>query len=128
MKDNSTFRMTYSAEQQEEVQQIREKYMSKAPDKMEQLRQLDAQVGKKATTAALTIGILGTLLLGLGMSMLMSEFGTVFGLLAVPLGIGIGIVGIAAVAGAYPLYGHILRREREKIAPEILRLTEELMQ
>lgn len=128
MKDNNTFRMTYSAEQQQEVQQIREKYMPKAPDKMEQLRQLDAHVGKKATTTALTIGIIGTLLLGLGMSMLMSEFGTIFGAAAIPLGIGIGIVGIAAVASAYPLYGHILRREREKIAPEILRLTEELMQ
>lgn len=128
MKDNNTFRMTYSAEQQQEVQQIREKYMPKAPDKMEQLRQLDAHVGKKATATALTIGIIGTLLLGLGMSMLMSEFGTIFGAAAVPLGIGIGIVGIVAVAIAYPLYGHILRREREKIAPEILRLTEELMQ
>lgn len=32
------------------------------------------------------------------------------------------------VCCAYPVYTHTLLKEREKIAPEIIRLTDELMQ
>lgn len=129
--EKDTFRMTYSAKQQEELRQIRQKYMPEerpALTNMERVRALDAGVDKKATTWALTIGIIGTLLLGLGMSMLMSDFGALFGTLVYPVGIGIGVVGIAALTCAYPLYVHIGKREREKIAPEILRLTDTLLQ
>lgn len=129
--EKDTFRMTYSAKQQEELRQIRQKYMLEerpALTNMERVRALDAGVDKKATTWALTIGIIGTLLLGLGMSMLMSDFGALFGTLAYPVGIGIGVVGIAALTSAYPLYVHIGKREREKIASEILRLTDTLLQ
>ncbi len=128
--DKDTFRMTYSARQQEEIKAIRQKYMPEeqpAQTNIERVRALDAGVDKKATTWALTIGILGTLLMGLGMSMLMSEFGTLFGTLATPFGIGIGVVGIVALTCAYPVYLHIGKREREKIAPEILRLTDTIL-
>ena len=43
------------------------------------------------------------------------------------LGIITGIIGIAAVAAAYPIYNYVTKKEREKIAPEIIRLTDELM-
>ena len=42
-------------------------------------------------------------------------------------GVIIGIVGTGGVSLAYPLYAFITEKERKKIAPEILRLTEELM-
>lgn len=128
--NKDTFRMTYSANEQEEVREIRQKYMPKEKSELtdlERLRQLDASVGKKATTLSLIVGIVGTLLLGLGMSMLMSEFGVLFGKLAIPLGIGIGVVGIAVLACAYPVYLQVSKKEKEKIAPEILRLTDTLL-
>lgn len=128
MDKKETFEMTYSAQQQEELQEIRKKYLPQEPDKLERLRQLDASVGTKAMAVSLTVGIVGTLLLGLGMSMVMSDFGQIFGSLAVPLGIGIGLVGLATLSAAYPLYVRTLKKQREKVAPEILKLTDELMQ
>lgn len=121
MKDtNSRFKYTYSAPQQEEIKRIREKYLSGEEDKMEQLRRLDHSATSKGSAAALSTGILGTLILGLGMSCAM-VWNRFF------IGILIGLAGIALVAMAYPLYTHITAAERKRIAPEILRLTDELM-
>lgn len=122
-----TFKMTYSAQQQEEIDQIRKKYVPQEPDKMEQLRALDAGATSRATMYAIIVGVVGALLLGAGMSMMMTEFGAMLGSSRFLVGIGIGVVGIVLVACAYPLYQRILKKEREKIAPAILRLTDELM-
>lgn len=116
-----TFNYTYSAKQQEEIKKIREKYVPKEADKMEQLRRLDADVTSKATAISLAFGIIGTLILGTGMSMCM-----VWTELFI-LGIIIGVIGIAVVSVAYPLYNYVTKKEREKIAPEIIRLTDELI-
>lgn len=122
-----TFKYTYSAKQQEEVESIRKKYTSPQEDKMEQLRKLDASVGKRATAAAIALGVVGTLIMGFGMSTLMSDFGGIFGGAAVPLGIATGVAGIAMLICAYPVYNVLIKRERAKAAPEILRLTDELL-
>ena len=119
---NETFRYTYSAKEQEEVKQIRQKYMPKEADKMEQLRKLDRGVTQKGTMAAIIVGTVGALILGIGMCCAMVWMGDLF----IP-GIVIGLVGIAIVSTAYPLYNRIVKKEREKIAPEIIRLTDELM-
>lgn len=121
MKNNETFSYTYSAKQQEEIKKIREKYAPQTPDKMQQLLRLDAGVTRKGTVISLIAGIIGTLILGTGMSLCM-----VWTDMFLP-GIIIGIIGIAVVSSAYPLYSHITKKEREKIAPEIIRLTDELM-
>lgn len=120
--NNETFQYTYSAKEQEEIKKIRQKYMPKEPDKMEQLRKLDHQVTQKGTAAAIAVGIIGSLILGIGMCCAMVWMGIWF----IP-GIIIGIIGIAIAAIAYPLYKHVIKKEREKIAPEIIRLTGELM-
>lgn len=125
--NNETFKMTYSAEQQEEIDKIRKKYTPREQDKMERLRALDASVGKKATAVSIVVGIVGTLLMGVGMSLTMSDFGELIGSLAMPIGISVGVVGIAVLACAYPIYERTIKKERKKIAPEIIRLTDELM-
>ena len=95
---------------------------------MAQLRRLDAGVYSKATTVSLVVGIIGTLMMGLGMSLAMTDIGEMLGtVLAMAIGVNIGIVGIVLVCLAYPIYNRTLRKEREKIAPEIIRLTDELM-
>lgn len=121
-QEKETFTFTYSAKEQAEIRNIRKKYAVSEEDKMEQLRKLDASVTRKGTTAALIVGIIGTLLLGIGMCCCMVWQSTWF----VP-GILIGVIGIAVLAAAYPLYNHVTQKEREKIAPEIIRLTDELM-
>ncbi|MBQ8912094.1 MAG: hypothetical protein IJY89_05945, partial [Clostridia bacterium] len=76
----------------------------------------------------LVVGILGALLLGMGMSLTISDVGTLLGIENAMLpGIVIGVIGIGVVALAYPLYSHIVKKERERIAPAVLQLTEELM-
>lgn len=125
--DNNSFEYTYSAQRQQEVEKIRKVYLPKEEDKMEQLRKLHAIPTQKAQAAAIAIGVVGALILGTGMSLCMTELGGALGNLAMFLGIMVGIGGIVLVALAYPFYNRILKRERERIAPDILRLTDELL-
>lgn len=119
-----TFHYTYSASQQEEVKRIREKYApaTQEEDKMERLRKLDASVTKPGMIISLIVGIISALILGIGMCCTMVWANTLF----VP-GIFIGIVGIVGVIAAYPIYNRITKKRRAKLAPEIMRLSDELM-
>lgn len=120
--NNQAFEYTYSPAQQAEIKEIREKYLPKEEDKMEQLRKLDKSATAKGTKLSIIIGTVSSLIMGTGMSCCMVWSDT----LLIP-GIIIGIVGMLGVAAAYPLYLHITKKERERIAPEILRLSEELL-
>lgn len=97
---------------------------------MERLRKLDAKVGQKATSLSLIVGVLGALIMGFGMSLVMTDLGTALrmhALVSMMIGIVTGILGIVLVALAYPTYKNVMKKEREKAAPEILKLTEELL-
>ena len=119
-----TFTYTYSATQQEEIKRIREKYAppTQEEDKMERLRKLDRDVTKPGLIAALAVGIVSTLVMGFGMCCTM-----VWGETLLVPGIVIGVAGIAGICSAYPLYIHVTKRQRDKLAPEIMRLTDELL-
>lgn len=131
-KENEAFSYTYSAKEQEEIKNIRKKYAvpEASEDKMERLRRLDKSVTDKATAKALIVGIIGALIMGTGMSLVMTDLGEALGAYqnaALYIGILVGIIGIVLVGCAYPVYNRVLKKERERIAPEILQLTEELM-
>ena len=129
MENNEGFSYTYSAAQQQEVERIRSKYLPKAEDKIEQLRKLHRVPTRNATVTAVVLGVIGALFLGTGMSLIMTDIGVMIGLTDVMIpGILIGMVGLVLVALAYPVYNRTLKKERQRIAPEILRLTDELMQ
>ncbi len=119
MEKNETFRYSYSAKQQEEIENIRKKYLPKTEDKMEQLRNLDKSVTRKGTVLSLILGIVGTLILGVGMCCCLE-----WAMYAA--GIIVGVVGIAILLTAYPVYSLVTKKEKERLAPEILRLSEEL--
>ena len=127
MENKEGFSFTYSAEQQKEIEAIRKKYLPKEESKMEQLRRLHAIPTQKAQACAIALGVIGALIMGTGMSLAMTDIGAALGSLSMVIGIVIGIVGMVLVALAYPLYNRVLKKQREKIAPEILRLTDELM-
>lgn len=132
MENKDTFNYSYSAKEQAEIKAIRQKYQApeKAENKMEQLRRLDGAVTQKATTVSLVFGTVGALVLGSGMSLAMTNIGEVLGLsasLAMLVGIPVGVLGIIFISLAYPVYNRTIRKERKKVAPEILRLTDELM-
>ena len=131
MSEEKSFEFIYSAAEQEEIKKIRAKY--EAPeeakvDKMALLRSLDEGVTRKGTTAALVIGVISTLVMGTGMSLIMTDLGDILKLpYALLIGVVLGLIGMIGVAMAYPVYNKITQKERERITPEILRLTDELM-
>ena len=125
--ENNSFEYTYSAQRQQEVEAIRQKYLPKEEDKMEQLRKLHSIPTRKAQSASIAVGVIGALILGTGMSLCMTELGAALGSYAMIFGIIIGLVGMVMVAAAYPLFNRVLHKEREEIAPQILQLTDELL-
>ena len=130
--EKSGFSYTYSASEQAEIRSIREKYApsTEKEDKMERIRRLDTRVTERAQVAALVLGIIGALILGFGMSLIMTDFSEILGIgetMAMVIGIFVGIVGGILASLAYPIYNAIVKVKRKKLAPEIIRLTDELM-
>ena len=123
MENNeNSFNYTYSAKVREEINSIRKKYVPQEEDKLQRLKKLDAAVYQKATMLSLIIGIVGALIMGVGMCCCIVWVGAWF----IP-GIFVGVIGIVLICLAYPMYNKTLKRERERIAPEIIRLSDELM-
>ena len=120
--ENNIFSYSYSAAQQDEIKQIREKYQEKEVTGMDELRRLDQSVENAGTVPSIALCTIGLLLMGMGMccSMVFKDF------LFIP-GIVIGTAGIAATALAYPLHNFLVQKRRKELAPQILKLTEELM-
>ena len=130
--DNTGFAYTYSSKEQAELKRIREKYTppTEEEDKMTRLRRLDASVTNTAKAISLFFGVVGTLIIGTGMSLCMTDLGQNLGMQAastmitgVILGVAGGIIDILA----YPVYNSIVKAKRKKLAPEIIRLSDELM-
>lgn len=89
---------------------------------MDQLRRLDESVTKRGAAFSMVTGTFSALVLGMGMSCCMVWGGELF-----TPGILIGALGIVGVSAAYPMYKRITEKERKRLAPEILRLADELL-
>lgn len=117
-----SFEYCYSAPEQAEIKKIREKYMPKEErvTKLELLRKLDRDAEKPGQICSIVLGVIGTLLFGFGMccTMVWTDWFV--------QGIAIGVVGMVILALAYPVYLSVTKKQRQKIAPRILQLTEEL--
>jgi len=125
--DQQKFIYTYSAKENAEIESIRKKYQTpEADSKLHQLHTLDASVYSCANAAAIAVGVVGSLLMGLGMSMVMTPFGDLLGIYEYPLGIAAGLVGLAIAVCAYPLYRAVYEHRKNKVAPRILQLLDEL--
>ena len=123
--ENNTFRYSYSSSLQEELQDIKKKYPgqpeSQEEDQLELLRKLDKSSTRKSTIVSIAMGAAGCLTMGIGMCCTMVWAAAMF----LP-GIIIGVIGIAMMAAAYPVYVHITKRERARIAPQVLDIIEKL--
>ena len=106
------------------ARQMRAEYApgSEEEGKLEQLKKLDRAARRPAEIFAYTFGIVGALVLGVGMCLAMEVIGSMM-----PLGIVIGVVGIAMVTANYFLYRAILRSRKKKYAKEIVSLSDELL-
>ena len=121
--DKESFVLTYSAKQQEEVERIRNKYIEKEEDKMAKLIRLDKQAERPGTIASIAVGVAGMLILGAGMccTLVWNSSMEIF-----VAGIVIGIIGMVISGVAYPIYQKITKKERDKIAEQIIALSNEL--
>ena len=111
------------------VQKIRSQYTETRHTGLDALKELDAKVKKPANVFAYVYGSLGAIVMGAGMSLVMTEIGQMIGMgdsTMVP-GIAVGIVGLVMTCSTYPIYKKILASRKKKFAPQILQLSEKLM-
>ena len=113
-----------------EAERISEKYRTREVTALDELRALDTKVKRPANVFAYTFGAIGAIVMGSGMSLIMSDLWQILELtrgLSLAIGIPLGIAGGALASFAYPMYNIVERRERERVTPEIIKLTDELM-
>ncbi|MBQ2734400.1 MAG: dihydropteridine reductase [Clostridia bacterium] len=115
-------------DQQFAAQKIRAQYMEKQSTELDTLRALDAKVKRPANIFSYVFGSISAIVMGAGMSLVMTEIGATLGLVnAMIPGIVIGVVGLAMALINYPMHNGILNARKKKYAPEILKLSDKIM-
>jgi orotate phosphoribosyltransferase-like protein len=111
------------------VQKIRTQYTEKQHTELDELKALDAKVKKPANVFAYTYGSISAIVMGAGMSLVMTEIGAIIGLASAMVpGIAIGVVGMGMALTTYPIYKKILNTRKKKYAQKIMELSEKLLQ
>lgn len=120
--EKKPFIYQYSAKRNAEIADIRERYLPHEEEKIVRLRRLDRRVQSAGVIPALVIGVVGSLVFGLGMCFGLDVFagGTLPAVL-------LCVIGTVAMLPAYPVYRHIAKKTRGALVPEILRLSEEIV-
>ena len=115
-------------DQQFMAQKIRTQYMEKQPSELDALRALDAKVKRPAHVFAYVFGSLSAIVMGAGMSLVMTEIGTMLGMASATVpGIVIGVLGMAMAIVNYPIYKRILESRKQKYAAEVLALSDKII-
>ncbi len=109
------------------VQKIRTQYTEKEHTELDELKALDAKVKRPANVFAYIYGSISAIVMGAGMSLVMTDIGAILGLTntMVP-GIVIGILGMGLALTTYPIYKKILASRRKKYAGQILALSDQI--
>ena len=110
------------------VEKIRSQYTETKHTGLDALKALDAKVRKPAHVFGYTYGNIGAIVMGTGMSLVMTDIGSVLGMTntLVP-GIAIGIAGMGMVLSTYPIYKKVLTSRKKKYAPKIIELSDHVM-
>ena len=115
-------------DQQFMAEKIRTQYMEKTPSELDALRALDAKVKRPANIFGYTFGSISAIIMGAGMSLVMTDIGAVIGITsALVPGIAIGVVGLAMALLTYPIYKGILNSHKKKYGAEILKLSDKII-
>lgn len=125
MNNKDKFDFSYAApseQERREIESIKRQYMPtlKKEDKLEELRTLNRKVVQPPSLLSLTIGILGTLIMGIGMTMVLEWELMIWGIL-------VGVIGVSIAAISYPVYRAVLRRNKSKYGQKIIELSNELL-
>ena len=110
------------------VQKIRTQYTEKQHTELDELKELDAKVKRPVNVFAYTYGSISAVIMGAGMSLVMTDIGATIGLASAMVpGIDIGVVGLGLALTTYPIYKGILNSRKKKYAGKILSLSEKIM-
>ena len=110
------------------VQKIRTQYTEKEHTQLDALKELDAKVTRPANVFAYIFGSIGAIIMGSGMSLVMTDIGSSIGVADnMAPGIIIGIVGMLMAIINYPLYKKLLASRRKKYADQIMKLSDKIM-
>ena len=111
------------------AQKIRANYMEKQSTELDELRALDAKVKRPANVFAYIWGSISSIIMGAGMSLVMTDIADYIGLGSDPMltGIIIGVVGMIMALVNYPMYKGILGSRKKKYGAEILKLSDKIM-
>ena len=110
------------------VHKIRSEYIEKEVNELSELRALDRKVKRPANVFAYVFGSISAIVMGAGMSLVMTEIGATIGLASAMVpGIAIGVVGMGMALSTYPIYKKMLNNRKKKYAPEILKLSEKVL-
>lgn len=111
------------------VQKIRAQYTGMQRTELDELKALDARVKKPANVFAYTYGCVSAIVIGSGMSLVMTDIGAMLGMTAAMVpGIVIGVAGLGMALTTYPIYKNILNTRKKQYAPQIMALSDKLMQ
>ena len=115
-------------DQQYMAQKIRAQYVEKQTGEIDALRALDAKVKRPANVFAYVFGSISAIVMGAGMSLVMTDIGAAIGIAdALVPGIAIGVLGLGMALLTYPIYKGILGSRKKKYAAQILKLSNEIM-
>ena len=115
-------------DQQFMAQKIRTQYMEKTPSELDELRELDSKVKRPANVFAYIFGSISAIIMGTGMSLVMTDIGATLGIAnALVPGIVIGVLGLGMALLTYPIYKGILNSRKNKYGAEILALSDKIM-
>ena len=110
------------------AQKIRTQYVEKTPSELDALRELDAKVKRPANIFGYAFGSISAIVMGAGMSLVMTDIGTTLGIAsALVPGIIIGVVGLGMSLLTYPIYKAILNSRKKKYGAEIIELSDKIM-
>ncbi|MBQ5866690.1 MAG: dihydropteridine reductase [Oscillospiraceae bacterium] len=110
------------------VEKIRSQYTETKHTDLDALKALDKKVKKPANVFAFTYGSIGAVIMGAGMSLVMTDIGTMLGMTETMIpGIIVGIAGMVMALTTYPIYKKILSSRKKKFAPQIMELSDRVM-
>ncbi len=124
-EQNNRFEYKYtalSADERREIESIRRRYVKDSPEegRTAELKRLDFYVRSFPAAVAITVGVIGLLLFGLGMTLVLELDRAV-------LGIIVGIVGIAVLAPAKLIFNKLTSFQKKKYGQRILDISGELL-
>ncbi len=128
MENNAAFHYEYSAKENAEVQEIRNKYLPQPDSKLDALKKLDTKVKQPVNVFAYVFGSVSAIVMGAGMSLVMTDIGAIIGIEeAMVPGIIVGIVGMAMAIITYPIYKRMLASRKKKYADKIIALSDQII-